>query len=57
MLVRRHRALIERVAAALLEKKTLSGVELDTLIGRSVEDLIPEMNEPDDMMQMPESPE
>jgi ATP-dependent Zn protease len=38
-LVRRHRALIERVASALLERKTLSREELDGLIGRSVDDV------------------
>jgi hypothetical protein len=39
MLVRRHRVLIERVAAALLQRKTLSREELDVLIGRSVNDV------------------
>jgi hypothetical protein len=39
MLVRRHRVLIERVAAALLERKTLSREELDALVGRSVDDV------------------
>ena len=39
MLVRRHRARIERVAAALLERKTLSREELDRLVGRSVDDV------------------
>ena len=39
MLVRRHRALIERVAAALLERRTLSREELDHLVGRSVDDV------------------
>lgn len=39
MLVRRHRVLIERVAAALLERKMLSREELDDLIGRSVDDV------------------
>ena len=34
-----HRPLIERVAAALLEKKTLGRQELDDLIGRSVDDV------------------
>jgi ATP-dependent Zn protease len=38
-LVLRHREPIERVAAALLEKKTLSGAELDKLVGRSVDDV------------------
>ncbi len=38
-LVRRHRALIERVATALIERKTLSREELDKLIGRSVDDV------------------
>ena len=44
MLVRRHRLLIERVAAALLEKRTLSREELDGLTGRSVDDV--EVNAP-----------
>jgi hypothetical protein len=39
MLVRRHRVLVERVAAALLERKTLSRQELDDLVGRSVDDV------------------
>jgi hypothetical protein len=39
MLVRRHRALIERAASALLRKTTLSGAQLDKLIGRSVNDV------------------
>jgi hypothetical protein len=39
MLVRRHRPLIEEVAAALLDRKTLSGEELDGLVGRSVDDV------------------
>jgi hypothetical protein len=39
MLVRRHRVMIERVAAALLESKTLNREELDGLIGRSVDDV------------------
>ena len=39
MLVRRHRALIKRVSNALLRKTTLSGVQLDKLIGRSVDDV------------------
>jgi hypothetical protein len=39
MLVHRHRALIERVAAELLDKKTFSGEELNSLIGRSVDDV------------------
>jgi hypothetical protein len=39
MLVRRHQALIERVANTLLRKTTLSGVQLDRLIGRSVNDV------------------
>lgn len=38
MLVRRHRALIERTAKALLAKTTLSAKQLDKLIGRSVAD-------------------
>jgi len=39
MLLRRHRARIERVAAALLAKTTLSARELDKLVGRSVADV------------------
>jgi ATP-dependent Zn protease len=39
MLVRRHRALIERTANALLRKTTLSRQQLDRLIGRSVDDV------------------
>jgi hypothetical protein len=39
MLVRRHRARIERVAAAFLAKTTLSARELDKLVGRSVADV------------------
>jgi phage baseplate assembly protein W len=39
MLVRRHRARIERVAKALLAKTTLSAEELDKLVGRSVNDV------------------
>jgi ATP-dependent Zn protease len=39
MLVRRHRVLIERVTAALIERQTLSGDELDDLVGRSVNDV------------------
>ena len=39
MLVRRHLALIEGVANTLLRKTTLSGVQLDKLIGRSVDDV------------------
>jgi hypothetical protein len=39
MLVQRHQALIERVANTLLRKTTLSGVQLDKLIGRSVDDV------------------
>jgi hypothetical protein len=39
MLVRRHRGLIERAANALLRKTTLSGQQLDKLIGRSVDDV------------------
>ena len=41
MLVRRHRRLITCVAKALLEQTTLSGGELDRLIGRSVGDVKP----------------
>jgi hypothetical protein len=36
MLVRRHRTRIDRVADALIAKTTLSGEELDRLVGRSV---------------------
>jgi ATP-dependent Zn protease len=39
MLVRRHRARIERVAGALLEKTKLSGKQVDRLAGRSVDDV------------------
>ncbi|WP_338833572.1 hypothetical protein [Bradyrhizobium septentrionale] len=39
MLVRRHRARIEWVAAAMLERRTLSREELDHLVGRSVNDV------------------
>ncbi len=39
MLARRHRALIERVAAALIDRETLSREELDELVGRSVNDV------------------
>jgi hypothetical protein len=39
MLVRRQRALIERTANALLRKTTLSRIQLDKLIGRSVDDV------------------
>jgi hypothetical protein len=39
MLVRRHRALIERVANALIDKKTLTRTQLDKLVGRSVDDV------------------
>jgi hypothetical protein len=39
MLVRRHRALIERTANALYRKTTLSSVQLDKLVGRSVVDV------------------
>jgi hypothetical protein len=45
MLVRRHRARIERVARALLAKTALSTEELDKLVGRSVNDI--KMNRPD----------
>jgi hypothetical protein len=34
--VRRHRRLVMRVAKALLERTTLTGGELDRLVGRSV---------------------
>ena len=39
MLIRRHRDRIERVAKALLKKTTLTGRQLDKLVGRSVDDL------------------
>jgi ATP-dependent Zn protease len=39
MLVRRHRARIERVAKALIARKTLSRAELDKFVGRSVDDV------------------
>jgi ATP-dependent Zn protease len=39
MLVRRHRARIERVAEALLTKIKLSGKQVDKLAGRSVDDV------------------
>jgi ATP-dependent Zn protease len=39
MLVRRHKARIERVAEALLDKTTLSVKALDKLVGRSVDDV------------------
>jgi hypothetical protein len=38
-LIRRHRHRIERTAQALRRKTTLSGTELDMLIGRSVDDV------------------
>jgi ATP-dependent Zn protease len=41
MLVRRHRARIERVAKALLAKTTLSRRQVDKLVGRSVADVKP----------------
>jgi ATP-dependent Zn protease len=39
MLVQRHRARIERVAAALLKQKTLSREQLNRLVNRSVDDV------------------
>ncbi len=39
MLVRRHRARIERVAWALLTRSRLSGKQVDRLAGRSVDDV------------------
>lgn len=39
MLVRRHRARIERVANALLAETTLSAERLDELVGRSINDV------------------
>jgi hypothetical protein len=39
MLVRRHRARIERVADALLQHKTLSNEQLNELVGRSIDDV------------------
>ena len=44
MLIRRHRDRIERTAKALLKKTTLSGPQLDKLIGRSVNDV--KVNQP-----------
>jgi ATP-dependent Zn protease len=44
MLVRRHRDRIERTAKALLSKTTLTGLQLDNLVGRSVNDV--KVNEP-----------
>lgn len=43
-LVRRHRARIERVADALLAETTLSGPDLDKLVGRSIDDVKPNMS-------------
>jgi ATP-dependent Zn protease len=39
MLVQRHRLRIERVAKALLTRKTLTAKQLDKLVGRSVDDV------------------
>jgi hypothetical protein len=39
MLVRRHKARIERVAKALLAKETLTAKQLDRLVGRSINDV------------------
>lgn len=39
MLVRRHRARIERVAKALLARTTISAKSLDKIVGRSVDDV------------------
>ena len=39
MLVRRHRHRIERVAAAPLTKRKLSGRQIDKLAGRSIADV------------------
>jgi ATP-dependent Zn protease len=39
ILVRRHRARIERLAKALLTKTTLSAKQVDKLVGRSVDDV------------------
>ncbi len=39
MLVRRHRASIERVANALLNKVALTAEQLDKLVGRSIADV------------------
>lgn len=44
MLVRRHRARVERVAKALLARTTVSAKALDKLVGRSVDDV--KMNAP-----------
>jgi hypothetical protein len=38
--VRRHRQRIERVAKALLAKTTISGKQLDRLVGRSIDELM-----------------
>ena len=46
MLVRRHRALIERVAKALLAKTELSADELDELVGKSVANAVATMRRP-----------
>jgi ATP-dependent Zn protease len=40
MLVRRHKARIERLAKALLARTSLSGEEADQLVGRSVNDVV-----------------
>jgi hypothetical protein len=48
MLVRRHRARIERVADALLQHKTLSNEQLNELVGRSIDDVrvnVPELKQ------------
>ena len=54
MLVRRHRVLIERVAEALLSKTTLSGSYIDELVGRSINDVKP--NLPDDLRWFNQGP-
>ncbi len=41
MLVRRHRDLIRRIAEVLLDRTSLSGPELDELVGRSIDDVRP----------------
>jgi hypothetical protein len=49
MLIRRHRALIERVAQALLDEKVLTRSWIDELAGRSVDDV--QVNAPDLLAQ------
>jgi ATP-dependent Zn protease len=55
MLIRRHRAKIERVTKALLAKKTLSARQLDKLVGRSIHDIpINDANLPPEFHSSPE---